>query len=121
VTLRTIEPWIGLLRFAGVGLLFLLVYMLVLRPITRRVMATIKAPTSDNLALPAAGGRAASKTPITAASLESELERELSESGSEVTRAVALKRHLVDKVRKEPDGATRLIQSWTRERADEQS
>ena len=53
--------------------------------------------------------------------MERELETELSETGSKVTRAVALKRHLVNKVKKEPEGATRLIQSWVREEAEGQS
>ena len=46
--------------------------------------------------------------------MEGDLQHELSEANSEVMRAVVLKRHLVDKVKKEPEDATRLIQSWVR-------
>ena len=47
--------------------------------------------------------------------MQSELQNELLETSSDVMRAVALKRHLVDKVKKEPEGATRLIQSWVQQ------
>jgi flagellar M-ring protein FliF len=121
--LRFIVPWIGLLRYAGLGILFLLIYLLVLRPVTRQVLATVKAlPSSGNQAvlLSAGGQQADGKSLVTNSDIERDLERELSESGSEVKRAVALKRHLVNKVKKEPEGATRLIQSWVREKAEEQ-
>jgi len=116
-TLRIIEPWMGLLRYAGVILLFLLIYMLVLRPVKNQVLATIRAlpERSQQEALPGAGGKAPRKIPMTGAELESELQKELSDTNSEVMRAVVLKRHLVEKVKKEPENATRLIQGWVRQ------
>jgi hypothetical protein len=51
------------------------------------------------------------------AQMEGQLADELSYANSEVLRAVVLKRHLVDKVKKEPEGATRLVQSWVRQGA----
>lgn len=122
-TLRTIQPWTGLLRYAGMGLVFLLVYLLVLRPMTRQVIATVKAlpAPGSQAALPATAGREGRPKPhMTAADLEKELAQELSDASSEVTRAVALKRHLVDKVKREPEGATRLIQNWVRDEGDEE-
>ncbi len=53
---------------------------------------------------------------MTMAEVENELQKELLETNSEVMRAVVLKRHLVDKIKKEPAGATRLVQSWVRQR-----
>jgi flagellar M-ring protein FliF len=116
-TLRIIEPWMGLLRYAGVILLFLLIYVLVLRPVKNQVLATIRAlpERSQQAALPGAGGKAPGKIPMTGAELESELQKELSDTNSEVMRAVVLKRHLVEKVKKEPENATRLIQGWVRQ------
>ncbi len=121
LAVRNIEPWMGLLRYAGVGIIFVLVYLLVLRPMTKQAVATMKAlPARVSQEPAASAGPGATRALASPLDIERELERELSETGSEVARAVALKRHLVDKVKREPDGASRLIQSWTRERAEEQ-
>ena len=116
-TLRIIEPWIGLLRYAGLGALFLVIYLLVLRPVTNQVLATLKAlpARSEQAALPSADGRKASSRPMSIAELEDELQKDLSDTNSEVMRAVVLKRHLVNKVKREPEGASRLIQTWVRQ------
>jgi flagellar M-ring protein FliF len=116
-TLRIIAPWMGLLRYAGVILLFLLIYMLVLRPVKNQVLATIRAlpERSQKAALPGAGGKEPVRVATTIAEMEGDLQRELAETNSEVMRAVVLKRHLVDKVKKEPENATRLIQGWVRQ------
>jgi flagellar M-ring protein FliF len=122
-TLRILTPWMGMLRYAGLLLLFLLVYALVLRPVKNQVLATIRTlPENGQQAAgrPAAGLAAAAADEtgpkgITAAEVEGDLQRELSEMSSEVTRAVVLKRHLVDKIKKEPESATRLIQGWVRQ------
>jgi hypothetical protein len=45
---------------------------------------------------------------------ETSLQNELASTSSEVKRAVMLKKHLADKVKKEPQGASRLIQNWIR-------
>ncbi|MBZ5698036.1 MAG: flagellar M-ring protein FliF [Acidobacteriia bacterium] len=116
--LRVVEPWIGLLRYAGLGIFFLLIYLLVLQPVKRQVLATLKAlpAQGEEAALAVAAAKQASpKSPVTVTQMENELQRELSETNSEVMRAVVLKRHLVDKVKKEPEGASRLIQSWVRQ------
>jgi len=121
-TLRVLTPWIGVLRYAGLFLLFLLVYALVLRPVKNQVLATIRAiPEKRELSAQAiaagqgvAGGETGTKA-TTTAELESELQRELAEMSSEVTRAVVLKKHLVERIKKEPENSTRLIQSWVRQ------
>jgi hypothetical protein len=96
--------------------LFLLIYGLVLRPVTNQVLATLRAlpESSRQASLPAAGGRDPGLK-VTLAELEGELQQELSETNSEVMRAVVLKRHLADKVKREPENATRLIQGWVRQ------
>jgi flagellar M-ring protein FliF len=121
-TLRIMEPWIGLLRYAGLGALFLVIYLLILRPVTKQVLATLKAlpARSEQAALPAAEGRKAISKSVTISEMEEELQRDLSDTNSEVVRAVVLKRHLVEKVKKEPEGASRLIQSWVRQGTTEQ-
>jgi flagellar M-ring protein FliF len=116
-TLRILAPWMGLLRYAGVLLLFGLIYLLVLRPVTGQVLATLRAlpEKTQQALLPAGSGGAVAKPATTVAEFENELQRELSETNSEVMRAVVLKRHLVEKVKKEPENATRLIQGWVRQ------
>jgi flagellar M-ring protein FliF len=115
--LKIITPWTWLLRYVGLGILFLLIYMLVLGPVKNQVLETLRAlPDKNRLAALATGE--AGKThdvPLTLSQAEGQLEDELSQANSEVMRAVVLKRHLVEKVKKEPEGATRLIQSWVRQ------
>lgn len=110
------ERWIVVLRYASLLLIFALVYFVVLRPIKKQLLASLRAAIPPNLtaAKPhnpvgvraAAAGSAASG--IT-------LEEELGETGSEVKRVVMLKRDLVEKVKKEPTASSRLIQNWIRQ------
>jgi flagellar M-ring protein FliF len=118
-TLRFLLPWMGLLRYAGLGILFLLIYALVLRPVKNQVLTTLRAlpGKSQQTSLAAADGKEPLKKATTIAEIEGELQRELSETNSEVMRAVVLKRHLVEKVKKEPENATRLIKGWVRQGA----
>jgi flagellar M-ring protein FliF len=116
-TLRVISPWIGLLRYVGLGALFLVIYLLILRPVTRQVVTTLKelpARVGEGATSGAAGGKGHNKA-LNVAEIEDELAQELSGTNSEVNRAIVLKRHLVDKVKKEPEGASRLIQNWVRQ------
>jgi flagellar M-ring protein FliF len=115
-TLRILQPWTWLLRYVGLAVFFLLIYLLVLKPVKTQVLETLRAlPESSQTALPAAEAAKFSPPPVTLAQMEGQLEQELSQTSSEVLRAVVLKRHLVEKVKKEPEGATRLVQSWVRQ------
>jgi len=115
-TLKFVGPWMGMLRYVGIGILFLLVYALVLRPVTNQVLATIRAlPEKDRQAALGALGEQLPSKPVTMADIEIDLQRELSQSSSEVMRTVALKRHLVEKIKREPESASRLIQGWVRQ------
>jgi flagellar M-ring protein FliF len=118
-TLKILAPWMGMLRYVGIGLLFILVYGLILRPVKNQVLAALNAIPEKSShgapgALPVAGGEVGEQGPVTMAALEGDLQRELAESNSEVMRTVVLKRHLVEKIKKEPESATRLIQGWVR-------
>ncbi len=116
-TLKLVGPWMGMLRYVGIGILFLLVYALVLRPVKNQVLATIRAlPEKSKLAaLGVANGEQLLAQPVTMADIEGDLQKELSQSSSEIMRTVALKRHLVEKIKKEPESASRLIQGWVRQ------
>jgi flagellar M-ring protein FliF len=104
---RSIEPWTWALRYVGLAALFLVVYWLVLRPVKKQALAAFRAlpgKMAGQLAPSAPGlpGEAASGTG--AGSLE--------EGGK---RASQLKRMLAEKVKAEPEAASRLVQSWVQQ------
>jgi len=115
------EHWIMVLRYAGLLLIFALVYFIVLRPIQKQLLASFRQaiPQSLGSAMPrvASEGRSGAAA---GGSLEPGLaiEEELGETGSDVKRVVMLKRDLVDKVKKEPTASSRLVQNWIRQTQD---
>jgi flagellar M-ring protein FliF len=116
-----VDKWINLIRYGALFLLFLFIYMLVLRPIKRQIVTTLEAlPKQLGMAKGAresspgsANGMAASKSDDTA-TLEASLQQ-LGDSPLEAKQAVLLKKNLLDKVKKEPAQASRLIQNWMRQ------
>lgn len=103
---KTIQQWAGLLRYAGVLALFLIVYWLVLRPVKKQVITAFRelparvARSTKELNKP--GGTGAAEIELPAGSDQSK-------------RAAALKKQLTDKVKAEPAAASRLVQNWIRE------
>jgi len=115
------EKWIGLVRYGALAVLFGLIYWLVLRPIKRQIVTSFRelpsrlVATSRAAEALATGSESAAEAKAeNALELEAALQRELAETNSEVKQAVMLKRRLVDKVKKEPEAASRLIQNWIR-------
>jgi flagellar M-ring protein FliF len=99
---QLLEPWSWLLRYAGLALLFLVVYWLVLRPLKKQALTAFRE-------LP---GRVAAKlAPHPAAGVSGGLGEGLGidEGGK---RTSQLKRLLSEKVKAEPEAASRLVQSW---------
>jgi flagellar M-ring protein FliF len=94
-------PWVGALRYAGITLLFLLVYALVLRPVKNQALAAFR-QIPQQLAKAAAA-------PAAIASIE------LPPGSEEAKRALALKKELTDKIKSEPATASRLVQTWIHE------
>jgi flagellar M-ring protein FliF len=117
-----VDKWINVIRYGALFLLFLLVYLLVLRPIRRQIVATFQElprqlgmtkVSQGALPAPAPRGAASSKesdTPGLDASLQ-----QLADSPLEAKQATILKKTLLDKVKKEPETASRLIQNWMRQ------
>jgi flagellar M-ring protein FliF len=104
---RLIAPWGWMLRYVGLAALFLVVYWLVLRPVKKQALAAFRelpGRVSGKLA-PQALAAAESGT-IAAAEGSSE------EGGK---RANQLKRLLTEKVKSEPEAASRLVQSWVQQ------
>jgi hypothetical protein len=94
----------------GLSLLFVMVYLLILRPVKKQVIAMLEAPLRPPSAAP---GRATS-------AVRSELTGEAAATGGAadedgVPHLVTLKKTLVMKVKEDPKGASRLVQNWLRE------
>jgi flagellar M-ring protein FliF len=110
-TRRLVVEWSGLLRYAGVGALFLIVYFLMLRPVKKQLLAAFRelpkraANSAKEVAQPSGAALAAA----------SGVEIELPAGSEGAKRASSLKRQLAEKVKSEPAAASRLVQSWIRE------
>jgi flagellar biosynthesis/type III secretory pathway M-ring protein FliF/YscJ len=118
-----VDKWINVIRYGALAALFLLVYVLILRPIKSQIVTTFRdlprqlgATRSAAAALKGGGatGRAMGRdagTPET----EEVIAPELGESLSEVRQAVLVKKSLLEKAKKEPATFSRLIQNWLRQ------
>ena len=103
--------WSGLLRYVAIFALFLIVYWLILRPVKKQVVATWRELPARVADKTKQLGKAASAAAISTAGVEIELP-----PGTEqARRATTLKKQLADKVKTEPAGASRLVQTWIRE------
>jgi flagellar M-ring protein FliF len=98
---RMLEPWSWILRYVGLGALFLVVYWLILRPVKRQAVEAFRE-------LP---GKAAQKNVPLAASASAVLEAGPPGEGQ---RTSQLTRVLSEKVKAEPAVASRLVESWVR-------
>ena len=101
---RVVEPWAWALRYVGLAALFLVVYWLVLRPVKKQALAAFRelpGRITGRLApQPGAGGL--------------ELGEDVgSEPGGK--RANQLRRVLAEKVKAEPEAASRLVQGWVQQ------
>ncbi len=95
--------WSSAVRYAVVGLLFLFVYLLILRPVKQQIVLTMKQlPLSSKPA-----------KPLTRAEQPEMLID--NEPTPELQKAAALKRNLVEKVKNDPAATSRLLQNWIRE------
>lgn len=116
------EQWIWLLRYAGLLLLFGLVYLLVLRPVTNQLIEALREGGRAGVpALAGAGGSELMSGGLTdgnAALAVSDLDRELKQSNSDIDRVVRMKKHLTDRVKQEPAAASQLVRTWIHQKKD---
>lgn len=99
---RVIEPWSWALRYVGLAALFAVIYWLVLRPVKKQALAAFRelpGRVSARLVPQTAGATALGEG--AAGGLE--------EGGK---RAGQLKRLLSEKVKAEPESASRLVENW---------
>jgi flagellar M-ring protein FliF len=116
-----VDKWINVIRYGALILLFLLIYMLVLRPIKRQIVTTFQElpkqlgmAKGHREALPGGATGVPGKMGEDTANLEASLQH-LEDSPNETKQAVILKKNLLEKVKKEPATASRLIQNWMRQ------
>jgi flagellar M-ring protein FliF len=100
-----IEPWAWALRYVGMAALFLVVYWLVLRPVKKQALAAFRE-------LPGRVGHLTSETNGAAGSPHLAA-GSATEAGG--TRTSQLKRLLTEKVKAEPESASRLVRSWVQQ------
>jgi flagellar M-ring protein FliF len=103
------ERWTSLLRYAGLLALFAVVYLAILRPVKKQVIAVLQSPARASL--PGPGATGVSGTQIASSTLTEGSRPAL----GDVQQAISLKKQLVTKVKEDPQGASRLIQTWLRE------
>jgi len=101
----TLSDWSSLVRYAALILLFLLAYMLLLRPLKKQLITTFRE-------LPAAIS-AKRKAP----EVDLAQGQDTAQLPPEQQRSVTLKKQLLEKVNAEPLGASKLIQAWIHEEA----
>jgi flagellar M-ring protein FliF len=118
------QEWMGVIRYAGLAVLFLIIYLLVLRPVKRQMVAALAAGPPQ-LAAGALGQGALGEAEKLATELKAkagegqsadgQLLEQLPGISTERKRTVTLKGHLVEKIKGNPEAASRLIQNWIRQ------
>jgi flagellar biosynthesis/type III secretory pathway M-ring protein FliF/YscJ len=119
-----LQDWMGVIRYLGLAALFFVIYLLVFRPVKRQIIAAfaIERPQLRARVLGrAALGESGTFAPELRAqagegdSVGQGLQEELSGINPEVNRTVMLKGRLVEKIKKNPEAASRLIKNWIRQ------
>jgi len=105
---ETAEKWSTAVRYGVLIALFLIVFFFVLRPIQQQFVTSFRQVPAQ---LAAAGSINAAGA-ISSGSVSIPLPQGVTE---EPTRTVTLKRQLVEKVKKEPESASRLVLNWIRQ------
>jgi flagellar M-ring protein FliF len=106
------ERWTGVLRYVGLSLLFVMVYLLILRPVKKQVITMLQAPLRPALTATATAGIGGGTTAEQLAD-GAHVAGTLGMEG--VPNTVTLKKTLVMKVKEDPKAASRLVQNWLRQ------
>jgi len=118
---KLLQDWAEALRYAGVTLLFLFVYLMVLRPVKKQALSAFQQlPSRVRAAAAGAGGGTGLGAGNALAGLK--LGESAAASGGalaseseEAQRAKLLKQQLAERVKAEPAAAGRLVQTWIKE------
>jgi flagellar biosynthesis/type III secretory pathway M-ring protein FliF/YscJ len=119
-----LQEWMGVIHYMGLAALFFLIYFLLLRPVKRQIVAAF-AVEQPQLPGRASEQGALGKAQTAAHELkpkvgegeggEEGVPGELTGINAEVRRTVVLKNQLVERIKKNPEAASRLIQNWVRQ------
>jgi len=90
---RVAHEWTGALRIVGILALFLVVYLLLLRPVKKQVLTTVGQLVAQN-----------------AKSIKATDQKGL--AGDETSPTVNIRKEIGDRVKAEPEIASKLLQSW---------
>jgi flagellar M-ring protein FliF len=102
---KGINDYSAVIRYAGILVLFLLVYMLMLRPIQKRALAALPTPAPS-----LATSRASAATDADAVAI--------GETAANLAlRSQVLRRQLAEFVKAEPESSTNAVRAWLREEA----
>ncbi len=116
---RNLRNWAWMFRYLALGCLFGSVYILLLRPVKKQLLTALRELPlrplgKKQIAAEGPSGGAVAAT-VSASSLPEVLDLAGLESDPSLKKLTLLKNHLVEKVKTEPAGASRLIQNWLRE------
>ncbi len=100
-----LNDYSSLVRYGAILLLFLLAYLLMLRPLKKQLMTTFRE-------LPA---RATQKSSLSTAKGEISVGDEAQALSAEQQRTMSIKKQLIDKTKTGPADTSRLIQAWLHE------
>jgi flagellar M-ring protein FliF len=110
---NVLNRWISVLRYLGIGLMFMVVYYMVLRPLRKQMSSAMRqvsaslAAAQPHLAVAAAGKSSLSST------VQAELDAQAQALGDP-----ELRRAVIEKIKRDAPTAGRLIQSWVRQSSD---
>jgi flagellar M-ring protein FliF len=110
---RLLTEWSGAIRYLGIAALFMIVYLLLLRPVKKQAVDAFRQLPS-RLTRPGkeVGAEGAAAVSASGAAHYGEALPSVAEGAK---RAETLKRQLLEKVKAEPAAASRLVQGWIRE------
>jgi flagellar M-ring protein FliF len=105
---RMVQDWSWLLRYFGIAALFLIVYLLLLRPVKKQIVDAFRS-------LPTRLTRTVNTETASLTGTGTTSEAAALPGAEQAKRADVLKHQLTEKVKAEPAVASRLVQSWIRE------
>jgi hypothetical protein len=108
--------WIEVIRYGALLVLFLLVYLLLLKPVMNTVSAVLQAGEIRIASGAGAVALAAREVPgqLPEPATSDALLSSAGQPGLEMERALALKQAIVKNVQTAPQDAGRLVQNWIR-------
>ena len=111
-----LRDWSEALRYVGVTFLFLLVYLLILRPVKRQALDAFRQLGKPSTAGLTALNPSEALSSSTSRSLDADGNPTPALAGSEdMLHAKQLKQQMTDKIKAEPAAAGRLVQTWMKE------